>query len=253
MLGYSLHLSKCCFRPASAHRFLSGLRDTGVWMKDVSGQDASIAVMGPNLKWQIVEMGKACVQRDTKPSQFQIRVCSLVDTLPGSDREYTDIFSENTELEANSLVVSNEIALIIHPPPDCSDEEDNFDEEFHVDLIDRLEKVVRLIGLYDDPTEETLDEDGRRFLSFLQEHYEVNKNEYLPTLLQFTDGHDEEWIHKSASRLREQGWKLHWDVEYCTAGDLLEGNHLDDEVWVHKDTLEYAYANPYLYLPCFLW
>jgi hypothetical protein len=76
-------------------------RDSRVWMKKLKEPllpkdivvpfDLSfLAVMGPNLKWQVVYVKEgACQQLDTKPMESNVRICSL--EIPSLGRTFTVI------------------------------------------------------------------------------------------------------------------------------------------------------------------
>lgn len=228
-------------------------------MKDPLGIDPSVAVMGPNLKWQIVHKGCCCVQSDTKPLDFQARVCSLEDTLPRRDMaSYKEQYQEGfTGSEAFILSVAREIALSIAPP----NEEEEEDEDL-ANLVDQLYVVIPSIGVYEDPTEKTLDDECKRLLSFLQnKEFEKNVSRLPdPTLLTLNDfdvikGDDKAWVGSIASRLHKEGWELRWDTRNFTAGEILGGFsgqiYLSDGVWVNASETWDATYTPFLYLPCF--
>lgn len=256
--------SRFCFSTSASAkaRSSSKAKDDGVWSND--HDLSSLAVMGPNLKWQVVRDGGSCVQMDKKPKDFTVRVCSLDDIAPNPGTNYiAECPDRYTAQDAFFDLLADNLFLQLHPGAN----QDQFDEQ----RLNLINETLPEIGLYRGHTNAGLDKDSRRLLAYYQRLFDDDNEDEGESysVFEFLSGSDalsrclldlpgdEKWARDIAVSLHRQGWQVQW--EHCVitwrdafgVPDCCGEIYLEGGVTVDGDDVWNSWATPYLYLPCF--
>ncbi|CAB9502260.1 unknown protein [Seminavis robusta] len=224
MLSPSLLLLRRHGAVKSACRCFSSQRDdTGLWMKDFEGKEPySMAVMGPNLKWQVVEKGRN-TQMDEKPATFGARICSRKDL--GTNVQITPeilrLADRKTTRNLFFEIVRDEVVRSLGVPLGFKDK---------VTIFNSL-STIGTFEPYDEdfPTRlrwnsHGLDSGSRKILEYLGARCRVRSDDIydpdfftaldltLPNLPFFRGikEQDRGWIYEAATNAHNKGFRLEW-------------------------------------------